>query len=94
MSATTVTRYRQKIAASGGHHCQVVLSREAHNQLQMLVGYHRLDRREIIERLIMGRPLAGGFQMTEQQQLRMGDVEYKEFCEARDRSSTSGLAED
>lgn len=77
---TSTTSYRKAVAERGGRYCQVVLTAAAHAELVRLVELHRLDRREVIERLILGQPL--GFQCqhgTRQQQLGMSDPEFKAY---------------
>lgn len=58
MSAQSALRHQEKILAAGGHHLQVMLNADAHKQLAELCAYHRLDRREVVSRLILGRPLS------------------------------------
>lgn len=55
---TSTTNYRIAAKQRGDRHCQVVLTKEAHEALSALCAYHRLDKREVVERLILGQPLS------------------------------------
>lgn len=78
MSAQSALKHQARIVASGGHHLQVMLDGASHRQLADLCTYHRLDRREVITRLIMGEPL-GGRGCSRQQELGMCNEEWQAY---------------
>lgn len=84
MSARSARAFAARLKAEGGREFRARLSKAAGERLDELSSHHRLDSREVIERLIMGRPLGGmGEDGTEQQRLGMSDPEYLEFLAVR-----------
>lgn len=55
---TSTNNYRIAAKQRGDRPCQVVLTKQADDTLTALCGYHRLSRREVVERLILGVPLS------------------------------------
>lgn len=58
MSATSARAFSKRLKENGGCEFRARLSPEARTALADLAAFHRLDRREVIERLVLGVPLS------------------------------------
>ena len=59
MTASSARAFSRRLKMQGGGEFRAALSKEAMDLLWQLAIHHRLDRREVIERLILGKALAG-----------------------------------
>lgn len=78
MSAQSAAKFRKDYRAAGGYHLTVFVPDQVRRQLASLSTHHRLDRKEVLIRLIMGEPLSGRG-CTRQQQLGMSDEEFQAY---------------
>ena len=60
MSATSARAHARRIREKGGGEFRASLTKDAMDMLWRLSIHHRLDRREVVERLILGVPLSVG----------------------------------
>lgn len=58
MTARSARAFHRRVREQGGFEVRTRLTKEAHDTLTGLADYHRLDKREVVERLILGLPLS------------------------------------